>query len=140
MKYLCVNRLFRIWEALRIAPKKDTAGQLPSGNRPYQIYAEKRCDRQSPTSTDFLSLLIRASANILNSSAITPHLPQQLIFLPKISLEKTKKLLTFTVLIAIILKLSRTATEYGGIAQLGERLNGIQEVSGSIPLISTKES
>ena len=28
----------------------------------------------------------------------------------------------------------------GGIAQLGERLNGIQEVSGSIPLISTKES
>ena len=30
-------------------------------------------------------------------------------------------------------------TEYGGIAQLGERLNGIQEVSGSIPLISTKD-
>ena len=30
------------------------------------------------------------------------------------------------------------ATEYGGIAQLGERLNGIQEVSGSIPLISTR--
>ncbi len=29
--------------------------------------------------------------------------------------------------------------EYGGIAQLGERLNGIQEVSGSIPLISTKK-
>ena len=29
---------------------------------------------------------------------------------------------------------------YGGIAQLGERLNGIQEVSGSIPLISTKSS
>ena len=28
--------------------------------------------------------------------------------------------------------------QYGGIAQLGERLNGIQEVSGSIPLISTK--
>jgi hypothetical protein len=27
---------------------------------------------------------------------------------------------------------------YGGIAQLGERLNGIQEASGSIPLISTK--
>ena len=26
----------------------------------------------------------------------------------------------------------------GDIAQLGERLNGIQEVSGSIPLISTK--
>ena len=29
---------------------------------------------------------------------------------------------------------------YGGIAQLGERLNGIQEVSGSIPLISTKNN
>ena len=29
---------------------------------------------------------------------------------------------------------------HGGIAQLGERLNGIQEVSGSIPLISTKEN
>ena len=29
-------------------------------------------------------------------------------------------------------------SECGGIAQLGERLNGIQEVSGSIPLISTK--
>ena len=31
------------------------------------------------------------------------------------------------------------STEYGGIAQLGERLNGIQEVSGSIPLISTND-
>ena len=38
---------------------------------------------------------------------------------------------------AIIQKLSDRATEFGGIAQLGERLNGIQEVSGSIPLIST---
>jgi hypothetical protein len=28
----------------------------------------------------------------------------------------------------------------GGIAQLGERLHGMQEVSGSIPLISTKFS
>ena len=34
-------------------------------------------------------------------------------------------------------KLSDSTTEFGGIAQLGERLNGIQEVSGSIPLIST---
>ena len=41
---------------------------------------------------------------------------------------------------AIIQKLSDSATEYGGIAQLGERLNGIQEVSGSIPLISTMKS
>lgn len=29
---------------------------------------------------------------------------------------------------------------YGGIAQLGERLNGIQKVSGSIPLTSTKKN
>jgi hypothetical protein len=29
--------------------------------------------------------------------------------------------------------------KYGGIAQLGERLNGIQKVSGSIPLISTMQ-
>ncbi len=28
----------------------------------------------------------------------------------------------------------------GGIAQLGERLHGMQEVSGSIPLISTNSS
>jgi hypothetical protein len=27
---------------------------------------------------------------------------------------------------------------YGAIAQLGERLHGMQEVSGSIPLSSTK--
>ena len=27
----------------------------------------------------------------------------------------------------------------GGIAQLGERLHGMQEVSGSIPLTSTKD-
>ena len=39
----------------------------------------------------------------------------------------------------IIQKLCITQTEYGGIAQLGERLNGIQEVSGSIPLISTTQ-
>tara|TARA_Y100001970_G_scaffold264148_1_gene350457 strand:- start:695 stop:841 length:147 start_codon:yes stop_codon:yes gene_type:complete len=29
---------------------------------------------------------------------------------------------------------------FGDIAQLGERLNGIQEVSGSIPLISTNKN
>ncbi len=28
--------------------------------------------------------------------------------------------------------------QYGGVAHLGERLNGIQEVVGSIPIISTK--
>ena len=31
------------------------------------------------------------------------------------------------------------ARSFGGIAQLGERLHGMQEVSGSIPLTSTKE-
>ena len=31
-----------------------------------------------------------------------------------------------------------SSTKYGDIAQLGERLNGIQEVVGSIPIISTK--
>jgi hypothetical protein len=30
------------------------------------------------------------------------------------------------------------STPNGGIAQLGERLHGMQEVSGSIPLTSTK--
>ena len=35
--------------------------------------------------------------------------------------------------------LFKHSNPYGGIAQLGERLNGIQEVSGSIPLISTKK-
>ncbi len=33
--------------------------------------------------------------------------------------------------------LSNPDAENGGVAQLGERLNGIQEASGSIPLIST---
>ena len=31
-------------------------------------------------------------------------------------------------------------TSYGGLAQLGERLHGMQEVSGSIPLFSTKKT
>ena len=30
--------------------------------------------------------------------------------------------------------------KYGGLAQLGERLHGMQEVSGSIPLFSTKKA
>ena len=33
----------------------------------------------------------------------------------------------------------RALSRYGGIAQLGERLHGMQEVSGSIPLTSTKK-
>ena len=33
-----------------------------------------------------------------------------------------------------------TTFNLGGIAQLGERLHGMQEVSGSIPLTSTKKT
>ena len=42
---------------------------------------------------------------------------------------------------AIFIKDIMTITKQknGDIAQLGERLNGIQEVSGSIPLISTNQ-
>ena len=47
-----------------------------------------------------------------------------------------KILFTCTLESAIIILLLKDG--HGGIAQLGERLNGIQEVSGSIPLISTK--
>ena len=56
----------------------------------------------------------------------------------KIIRKKQKIPLDKSATCAIIQKLSDSATEHGGIAQLGERLNGIQEVSGSIPLISTK--
>ena len=49
-----------------------------------------------------------------------------------------KKTIDILMKYVIIQKLSDSTTEFGGIAQLGERLNGIQEVSGSIPLISTK--
>ena len=38
-----------------------------------------------------------------------------------------------------IIKRSETERCRGGVAHLGERLNGIQEVRGSIPLISTTE-
>ena len=52
-----------------------------------------------------------------------------------------KKCIDISKTYVIMSKLSEIQrTEYGGIAQLGERLNGIQEVSGSIPLISTTES
>ena len=53
--------------------------------------------------------------------------------------KNAKNVLTKRKTLDIIHKLSDSTTEYGGIAQLGERLNGIQEVSGSIPLISTKK-
>ena len=58
----------------------------------------------------------------------------------KIKLKKAKIPLDKSATYAIIQKLSDSAIEHGGIAQLGERLNGIQEVSGSIPLISTKNT
>jgi hypothetical protein len=35
--------------------------------------------------------------------------------------------------------LEKANAKIGGIAQLGERLHGMQEVSGSIPLTSTKD-
>ena len=35
------------------------------------------------------------------------------------------------------INIMRALSRYGGIAQLGERLHGMQEVSGSIPLTST---
>ena len=31
-------------------------------------------------------------------------------------------------------------TEYGGVAHLGERLNGIQEAVGSIPIVSIEDN
>ena len=40
---------------------------------------------------------------------------------------------------AIIFKQPQARQTRGGVAHLGERLNGIQEVRGSIPLISTKK-
>ena len=49
-----------------------------------------------------------------------------------------KKVLTREVLPAILANVPKRSTRFGGIAQLGERLTGSQEVSGSIPLISTK--
>ncbi len=42
----------------------------------------------------------------------------------------TCQLMSFVTIISVLL---------GGIAQLGERYNGIVEVSGSIPLTSTKQ-
>ena len=48
-----------------------------------------------------------------------------------------KNRLTFRPAAAIIIKLSAIWQPRGGVAHLGERLNGIQEVRGSIPLIST---
>ena len=48
-------------------------------------------------------------------------------------------MLSYNTSVGQVHKSDLKTTTYGGIAQLGERLNGIQEVSGSIPLISTKK-
>ncbi len=58
---------------------------------------------------------------------------------PEIFSKKRKKCLHFGEKSDIIPLHLRNAQKHGGIAQLGERLNGIQEVSGSIPLISTNQ-
>ena len=47
-----------------------------------------------------------------------------------------KSLLTIKKILCIIFLFIK----YGGVAQLGERLTGSQEVMGSIPTVSTKES
>ena len=57
---------------------------------------------------------------------------------PEKTLKDCKKVLTIRKKSASISHVLFRAKVHGGIAQLGERLNGIQEVSGSIPLISTK--
>ena len=54
--------------------------------------------------------------------------------------EFEKKLLTTLLSAGIITHVVRDGTGYGGLAQLGERLHGMQEVSGSIPLFSTKKT
>ena len=45
----------------------------------------------------------------------------------------TPSLITYLLLITYYFK-------HGGVAQLGERLNGIQEVMGSIPTVSTMKN
>ena len=60
------------------------------------------------------------------------------IFLKKIA-KNTKIVLTFVFENVIIIKLSiRQALFFGGVAQLVERLPCKQEVTGSNPIISTK--
>ena len=60
-------------------------------------------------------------------------------FAPEKDSIKSEKSIDILVLYCYNIKAACQQRAYGGIAQLGERLNGIQEVSGSIPLISTKE-
>ena len=51
----------------------------------------------------------------------------------------SKKVLTIQEWPAILTNVPPRNERLGGIAQLGERLTGSQEVSGSIPLISTRK-
>ena len=53
--------------------------------------------------------------------------------------KSVRRVLTNFPIDAIIDVVGVTDTSHGGVAQLVERLNGIQEVRGSTPLISTKE-
>lgn len=61
------------------------------------------------------------------------------VFHGKIFSENGKKVLTFSRSYGIINHAVENSDSLGGVAQLGERLNGIQEVIGSIPTVSTKE-
>ncbi len=56
----------------------------------------------------------------------------------KLYLTPLKNMRNIDILLALLAKRSFSKEYFGGIAQLGERLHGMQEVSGSIPLISTK--
>ena len=66
----------------------------------------------------------RARARVSNSQKICSETFQPLV---QMQLTKRRKNSIFTFVIRL-----------GGVAQLVERLNGIQEVRGSTPLISTK--
>ena len=70
-----------------------------------------------------------------DSTFVNAHIP--LIKRKKLELF-LGKLLTNKNTYGIISPLRKATSIFGGIAQLGERLNGIQEVRGSTPLISTK--
>ena len=68
-----------------------------------------------------------------------PSFTGRLLFCKKFLVFR-KKFLTFLFLPAILNKLSRKTRTSGGLAQLGERLHGMQEVTGSIPVFSTTKS
>ena len=60
--------------------------------------------------------------------------------IPQIFSVFAKTGLTGQSLSAILSKLSRKTRTSGGLAQLGERLHGMQEVTGSIPVFSTTKA